>query len=213
MRWRRKPGSPPPQFYLALQIETLSPSLSLFPPKHTHQASCSPSLLNTFGPNARHQRRVLEKAQGRGLFLLHKPRGQDAPEGSGRCLELGWGRVWKTVQGPQARLSSLFQGGLALPGSGLAAQLPTSARPQAAPAPSPLQVLYILGHHSPRLDPDVRKNLILPASLLLLKLILEMREQTLHNSHGLDIRYSDKYTPLMSNYHIITFQLARIMMN
>ena len=73
--------------------------------------------------------------------------------------------------------------------------------------------IYSAGLHSPRLDPDVRKNLILPASLLLLKLILEMREQTLHNSHGLDIRYSDKYTPLMSNYHIITFQLARIMMN
>ena len=93
-----------------------------------------------------------------------------------------------------------------------------SVQPQAAPvrcpcpqpAPGPI---YIAGLPSPQLDPDVRKNLILPALLLLLKLILEMREQTLHNSHGLDIRYSDKYTPLMSNYHIITFQLARIMMN
>lgn len=141
MRWRRKPGSPPPQFYLALQIETLSPSLSLFPPQRTHQASCSPSLLNTFGPNARHQRRVLEKAQGRGLFLLHKPRGQDAPEGSGRCLELGWGRVWKNGPGPQGPPLLSFPGrtGFARQWSGCPAPhlcpAPGCPCPQSAPGP------------------------------------------------------------------------------
>lgn len=115
---------------------------------------------------------------------------------------------------PAPRFSSLFPGR-----AGFAWQcvVPPSSPPQPGPRPpypSPLQApICRAGLHSPRLDPDVRKNLILPASLLLLKLILEMREQTLHNSHGLDIRYSDKYTPLMSNYHIITFQLARIMMN
>lgn len=119
---------------------------------------------------------------------------------------------WSRAPSPTPLLPFPGRTGFARQWSGCPAHHLSPAPGRACPQPAPGPI-YSAGLHSPLLDPDVRKNLILPASLLLLKLILEMREQTLHNSHGLDIRYSDKYTPLMSNYHIITFQLARIMMN
>lgn len=55
-----------------------------------------------------HRQRVLEKAQGQGLLSQHKRRGRDAPDAPGRCLEWGWGRVWKMVQGPQPHASPPF---------------------------------------------------------------------------------------------------------
>lgn len=190
--WGRDPRSSHSEFDLSLQVKPHLPA----PVSLSTHSDC---------PSAQRRRRPRKR---RGKVFL--PEEASRPRRPGRAWEPGMGSFENLLGSPAAHLASLCKGGPALPGSGLAAphlQALGSARPQ---APGPI---YSAGLHSPGLDPDGRKNLILPALLLLLKLILEMREQTLHNSHGLDIRYSDKYTPLMSNYHIITFQLARIMMN